>query len=408
MSPDRIMPMLVNGALWYRVKNEGADETLLRPSEVFHVRGLGDDLCGWSVIQHAAQAIGLGTAQDQSMASLIANGSRPAGLITPVGTLSKDAANRIVEEWEATYGGAKNKGKTALLSHAMSYTALALPNTDAQMLESRRFSVLEICRFFRVPPHMVMDLERATFSNIEHQAIEFVQHTLVPWIVKLEQEANRKLISSVNRGRVFTKMNINALLRGDFESRAKGYQMLFDRGVYSINDILELEDRNTIGPDGDIRLVPMNMQTIENALEPPEPPQPPPGPPEDDEPPDDQNGNGDALDAYRPLLYDALDRITARECRLLERDQSARWVDNGHRGYVQSCLAPHVAAVARFGGRSLDIGNWTDRRCERLKAEITGHLAAGGGLGELLTMWSDRVELDTNDILGVQYAAIQG
>lgn len=411
--PSRVEPQKieVGGQLKmaYVVRNDNNDPTVLWPEQVFHVRGLGDDLTGWSVIQAAANAIGLGKAQDKSMASLISNESRPAGLITPHGNLPRNAADRIQEEWEATFGGAGNRGRTAVLSHHMDYKPLALPNTDAQLLESRRFSVVEICRFFRVPPHKVFDLERATFSNIEHQAIEFVQDTLVPWIVKLEQEANRKLIGMEYRGRAFTKININALLRGDFESRAKGYQMLFDRGVYSVNDILELEDRNTIGTDGDLRFVPLNFQTLEQAAEPPEPPAPPEPPQMPNEDEDEDEGSepqDNVADAYRPLLADCVDRITTREINALSKvsvDRADRLFDGGHQSYIVRQLGPHMATLGRYSPL-FDPVSWAADRCEKLRAEVKAHLAAGGDRSELISAWVDRVDSTTEQILGVHNA----
>lgn len=414
INPERVEPVRVAGlGVVYRIHNRGGEPTIIRRENMFHVRGLGDDLAGWSVIQHAANAIGLSQAQDQAMSSFLKNGSRPAGLLTPTGSLTRAAAEQIQREWEVTYGGSGNRGRTAVLSQSMTYSPMGLPNDDAQLLESRRFSVLDICRFFRVPPHKAMELERATFSNIEHQSIEFVQDTLCPWIVKLEQEANRKLIPEPMWPRQFTKININALLRGDFQSRATAYQMMFDRGVYSVNDILELEDRNTIGADGDKRFVPMNMTTLEKAGEEPEPPpQPPPQPVQpDDEPegdePDDAPETASA--AYRPILRDCIERITAKECNFLVSGNKKRQVRLGYFGaehiaYCSQQLATHCQMLASLGVDGFNPVAWAEQHVTQRLTETTSFLQLNGDLAELADMWREHVDEMTDEILGVQYA----
>ena len=391
ISPDRVMPERVSGVgLVYWVYNRSGDPTPVPPESIFHLRGLGDDLSGWSVIQHARNAIGLGMAEEQSVSAFLRNDSRPAGILTPKGSLNKVSAEQIRAEWEEIYGGSGNRGRTALLPVSMDYQQMGLPSADSQLLENRQFSVLEICRFFRVPPHKVFDLTRATFSNIEHQAIEFVQDTLVPWGVKLEQEANRKLIAAPARSRMFTKVNFNALLRGDFESRAKGYQMLFDRGIYSINDILELEDRNTIGSDGDERFVPMNFQTLTHALEEPEPVPAPlqQATLEKTEEPD----MAAMRQAYVPVIADTIDRVTNRclhnltgrsgKGNYVEREMGERYLN-----YVIEQISPHIFALAALTGRTFNISEWASKLIEERKAHAIAHFAAGGDQQELALFW---------------------
>jgi hypothetical protein len=150
-----------------------------------------------------------------------------------------------------------------------------MSNTDSQWLEGRQFQISEIARWFRVPPHKLADLTRATFSNIEHQSIEFVTDTILPWAKRLEQEADIKLFGRALQGRYFTKLRIESLLRGDLLSRWQAYQLGLDRGVWSINEVRENEDMNGIGPDGDKRLVPLNMQLLERAGEEPVAPKTP-------------------------------------------------------------------------------------------------------------------------------------
>src|SRR5690606_21385187 len=157
----------------------------------------------------------------------------------------------------------------------------AMSNEDAQMIDSRKLSVTEMARWLRVPPHKLYDLERATFSNIEHMSIEFVTDALLPWINRLEQEANTKLFGFGSQGRLFTKLNVKALLRGDTAAQAAFMQQMIDRGVFSINDAREYLDMNPIGTDGDKRFVPLNMQLLEKAGEEPPPTEPPMEEPEE-------------------------------------------------------------------------------------------------------------------------------
>jgi HK97 family phage portal protein len=144
-----------------------------------------------------------------------------------------------------------------------------MPLKDAEFLATRKFTVNEICRWFRVPPHKVADLERATFSNIEHQSIEVVTDTLMPWAVRLEQEANYKLVGQRNQGRVFTKINLLGLMRGDAKSRAEFYKVMREMGVFSVNDIRALEDMNPIGPEGDKRVMQSQYTTLDRIGEEP-------------------------------------------------------------------------------------------------------------------------------------------
>jgi phage portal protein BeeE len=143
--------------------------------------------------------------------------------------------------------------------------------TDAQFLESRRFSVNEVARWYRVPPHKIADLERSTNNNIEHQSIEFVTDTLMPWIKRLEDEANAKLVGKRAQGTVYTKIAVNALMRGDSKSRAEFYRTMTQIGAMSINEVRALEDMNGIGPAGDEQLVQLNQTTLERLVaDPPE------------------------------------------------------------------------------------------------------------------------------------------
>lgn len=284
IEPWRVEPRIEGGALWYQVMNPGGDKVDIPAADMLHFRGMGDELVGWSVIWYMAKVLGLSVAQEDSMASQMEHGARLSGLLRPPGggRLPPERAKNIEAEWNAQNTGSRKHGKVVLLSEGVDFTAIAQPNTDAQMLESRQFSVLDVCRFFRVPPHMVYELTRATFSNITHQGLEFLIHTLGPWTVKLEQQAGNKLLS--NRREFSTELDATSILRMDPDTRTKYFRELWGIGAINLNEIRQREGLNPLGPDGDLHFVPVNMQTLEQAAsepdsEPePEPPDPEPEP----------------------------------------------------------------------------------------------------------------------------------
>ena len=193
-----------------------------RYDEVFHVPGLGfNGLVGFSPIAMMKNALGTTLAVEKYGSSFFRNGAQPSGVLEHPGVL-KDPS-KIRENWTEVYGGANNAHKVAVLEEGMTYKAISLPPEDSQFLSTREFGVEEICRIFRVPPHMVQDLKRATFSNIEHQSIDFVVHTLTPWLVRFEQAIVKDLMLPEEQDTYFAKFNVDGLLRGDYQSRMQGY-----------------------------------------------------------------------------------------------------------------------------------------------------------------------------------------
>jgi HK97 family phage portal protein len=286
LPPDRVRPMrATDGALIYEVSNGAAKErTYLAAENMFHLHGLGyDGITGYSVISLAARSIGTALASDTFSNSFFANNTVLGGVLEHPEKLSPEAYERIKESWEARHKGPSEAYKPAILEEGMKWHTIGMPLKDAEFLESRKFTVTEICRWFGVPPHKVADLERATYSNIEHQSIEVVTDAIMPWAVRLEQEADYKLIGARNQGTVFTKLNLKGLLRGDSKTRAEFYQAMRQMGVFSVNDIRELEDMNPIGPAGDKRVMQSQYTTLEKIGEEPAPPAPaPPGDPDDE------------------------------------------------------------------------------------------------------------------------------
>lgn len=239
---------------------------ILKPSDVLHIPGLGfDGLVGYSPIAMAKNAIGLAIATEEYGAKFFANGAAPSGVLEHPGTI-KDPA-RVREAWQTQFGGSSNSGKVAVLEEGMKYSPISISPEQAQFLETRKFQINEIARIFRVPPHMVGDLEKSSFSNIEQQSLEFVKYTLDPWVMRWEQSIQRSLLSPDEKKRYFVKFNLEGLLRGDYQSRMAGYATARQNGWMSANDIRELENLDRIPAEegGDLYLVNGNMLPLENA-----------------------------------------------------------------------------------------------------------------------------------------------
>ena len=203
------------GTLTYTYSANSGQTVKLRPEDVLHIPGLGfDGIMGYSPIALEKNAIGLGLAAEEYGSKFFSNGARPSGILTHPNTV-KDP-KKLRDSWNAAYGGSNNSGRVAVLEENMSYTPISMPNSEAQFLETRKFQVSEICRIYRVPPHMVGDLEHATFSNIEHQSISFAVHTIRPWVVRLEQAMNRALFSDKEKGVYYVRFNMDGLMRGDY------------------------------------------------------------------------------------------------------------------------------------------------------------------------------------------------
>lgn len=245
--------------------NKG-NKVILKPDDVLHVPGLGfDGLVGYSPIAMAKNAIGLAIAAEEYGSKFYANGAAPSGVLEHPGAL-KDPT-KVRESWTQTFGGSSNSNKVAVLEEGMKYTPISISPNEAQFLETRKFQINEIARIFRVPPHMVGDLEKSSFSNIEQQSLEYVQYTLGPWIARLEQSMVRALLSKDEKKNYFIKFNVDGLLRGDYQSRMNGYATARQNGWMSANDIRELENLDKIPEElgGDLYLVNGNMTKLQDA-----------------------------------------------------------------------------------------------------------------------------------------------
>ena len=262
-----------NGEIYYiysKSVEEGkatdAGYVYLRKEDVLHIPGLGfDGLVGYSPIAMAKNAIGLAIATEEYGSKFFANGAAPSGVLEHPGTI-KDP-KKVREAWMSQFGGSSNSGKVAVLEEGMKYTPISISPEQAQFLETRKFQINEIARIFRVPPHMIGDLEKSSFSNIEQQSLEFVKYTLDPWIIRWEQSLNKALLSKDQKNNYFFKFNVEGLLRGDYQSRMQGYAVARQNGWLSANDIRTLENLDKIPTEdgGDLYLINGNMLPLNKA-----------------------------------------------------------------------------------------------------------------------------------------------
>ena len=273
LMPNRIeVNRDTNGMLYYVYQKSSDDaptlegsSVILSPSEVLHVPGLGfDGLVGYSPIAMAKNAIGLSMAAEEYGAKFYANGAAPSGVLEHPGVL-KDPA-KVRDSWNAAFGGSSNSHKVAVLEEGLKYTPISISPNEAQFLETRKFQIDEIARIFRVPPHMVGDLEKSSFSNIEQQSLEFVKYTLDPWVVRWEQSLSRALLSVDEKKEYFFKFNLEGLLRGDYQSRMQGYSIGIQNGFMCPNDVRELENLDLIPEEqgGNKYMVNGNMVDLKN------------------------------------------------------------------------------------------------------------------------------------------------
>jgi len=275
LMPDRMtVDRDARGRIYYEYTRSDSDANtlgkkstvILSPEDVFHIPGLGfDGLVGYSPIAMAKQAIGMGLACDEYGAAFYQNGAQPGGVLEHPNVV-KDP-KRVRESWNAIYQGSRNAHRIAVLEEGMTYKPITISPEQAQFLETRKFQIDEIARIFRVPPHMIGDLEKSSFSNIEQQSLEFVKYTLAPWISRWEQAIQRSLLLMSERTRYFARFNVEGLLRGDYQSRMNGYAVARQNGWMSANDIRELESLDMI-PDeqgGNLYLINGNMTKLEDA-----------------------------------------------------------------------------------------------------------------------------------------------
>lgn len=271
--PDRTKPVMDNGRLHYETKTDSGQRVRIELQDMLHIPGLGfDGIEGYSVISHARNSIGIGMAAEKFGGKFFDNGANMSGVLQQdmgsPGFGDKDSKKEWMQSWRDAYTGTDNALKTALLKPGMSYERIGIPPEDAQFLETREFGIRDVARWFDLPPHMLKSLESQPRANIEQQAIEYVIHSLRPWLVKIEQELERKLLTEQQKrsGQWEIKFNVNALLRGDSEAQSNFIDTMIKNGVYSINDGRRFLDLNTV-ENGDRHFVQQNLMPLDRTDE---------------------------------------------------------------------------------------------------------------------------------------------
>lgn len=242
MHPDRIkIEMLAGGEYRYRVLQPNGQDLVLSRGEVWHLRGLSfDGIMGLNPIELARDSIGMGLSAQEYGARFFQNDAKPGGVIEFDGTFKDQTARaNFLASWQKGQSGS-NRGKTAVMEHGMKFKEVGLNNADAQFIESRKFQVTEIARMFRVPPHMIADLDRATFSNIEHQSLEFVLHTMTPWAERWESSIETSLLLDSEED-LEIEFDFTSLLRGDHTARAAYYNSGIATGWLTRNEARLME-----------------------------------------------------------------------------------------------------------------------------------------------------------------------
>ena len=275
LAPNRMtVDRASNGRIYYtystsdddnpKLKSKG--QVYLKSEDVLHIPGLGfDGLVGYSPIAMARNAIGMAMACEEYGAKFFANGASPSGVLEHPSTIKNP--DKLRESWNSLFKGSSNSHQIAVLEEGLKYQPISISPNEAQFLETRKFQINEIARIFRIPPHMIGDLEKSSFSNIEQQSLEFVKYTLDPWVTRWEQSICRRLFKDSEKAKYFVKFNVDGLLRGDYQSRMNGYATGRQNGWLSANDIRELENMNQI-PDelgGNLYLVNGSMTKLEDA-----------------------------------------------------------------------------------------------------------------------------------------------
>jgi HK97 family phage portal protein len=255
--PDKTFRKIENGIPFYEVRPSPGQTIRLPDYNVLHIKGLGfDGYTGYDVVSYHKDAIGYGIAVKEYGARFFSNDASPGGILEHPNKLSPTAIKNLKSQWNADLGGLPNAHRMKILEEA---------------LEVQKYTVDDCARIFNIPPHKIASLDRATFSNIEEQNIDFVTQTMFYWFRKWEQECNYKLFMPSERGRMFCEILVDGLLRGDIKSRYEAYNIGRNAGFLSVNDIREKENMNSIGSEGDIYLEPLNMKPAGKETPEPEP-----------------------------------------------------------------------------------------------------------------------------------------
>jgi HK97 family phage portal protein len=384
--PNMVRPVMENGQLVYKVTDRRKNiEAVIPAEDMLHIPGLGyDGLKGYSVIEYMAENTGLSLATEKNMAGFLGNDSSPPGYLESDNPLKKETMDETEKRWEEKHRGTDKKYRVAILHSGLHWKASGISAKDSQLIETRTFNVTDVARWFEISPHLLADLGRATWGNVESLFTEFVVLTLQKWITKWEQECNRKLFSELERARYFAEFLISGLLRGDTASQTASFTAGRTGGWLCVNDIREMINLNPID-NGDIYLEPLNMKEAGQTIV-----QVPPAKPA----PDANQANN-----YRALLYDTWRRITTKEVNALRKagdnGQFDTFIDEfyaEHRNYVLQLIEP----VLRLLADKADVNVLVDSYVIEQKTQLR-QAKSNGSLAAVFTRWQNDLPADRTE-----------
>lgn len=404
LRPDRMTVERKNGALLYTYTQQNGRQVTLTRYQVHHRRALvADGLVGMSPLKTTMLAVSLGMATEEFGARFFAQGARPSFVLSHPGQLKDQAFKRLRDDWNNSSGAEAHKVK--IIEEGMKVEQIGIPPEEAQFLQTRTFQAQEIARIFRMPPHKIGLLENATFSNIEHQAIEFVTDTIRPWLIRFEQALYRDLLGEREQQSLYFEYLVDGLLRGDTGTRYGAYAVARQWGWLSVNDIRRFENMPPVD-GGDVYLQPMNMTPAGEF----------------------RQQMPDPATWVAPLVEDKARRLARREAADLRRKGVAALRTDGDFGAwaaqfygdlssaASQELAPIVAAAARATGRSeATLSNvvagalWqrTQRSLAQVRLVVQECAGAGEAPADALERYADSIEAAGSQVLaGAVLAAL--
>ena len=263
IDPTMVAPKRTDSGELYYELNRG--KNFITAGNMLHIPGLSfDGISGVSPITLARQSLGLSMAIEQFGAGYFGRGARPGGVLTFPGQLSPEARQNLRRSFEELHAGGANSHRVALLEAGLKWESIGVPPDDSQFLQSREFQIIEVARWFNLPPNKLKDLSKTSYNSLEQMEISFVVDTLRPWLVRWEQQLNRKIIRPKDKGSFFFEFNVDGKLRGEIAARYQSYSVARNWGWLSVNEIREKENMNPI-EGGDVYMQPMNMQSLATA-----------------------------------------------------------------------------------------------------------------------------------------------
>lgn len=381
--PNRVVPKVVDGTLVYDVANiDNQGRAARLPFDnVLHIKGLGfDGLKGYPVIEYMAENLGLGIAAERNASAFFGNDSSPTGILHTDDVLNKETKEKLEKDWEEKHKGLDERYRVAILHSGLKWQQIGVDAKQSQLIESRKFSISDIARWFTIPPHMIAQLDRATFSNIEHQGIEFVTWTLLKWLRRWELECGYKLFRSDEQSNIFPEFLVDALLRGDTKARYDAYNVGRQAGFLSVNDIRGKENMNPVD-GGDVYLEPLNMKSV---------------------------GQDNETDSFRDLFKSTWQRIITKEVKAIRKalkkpEDFIDWLDDfyaKHTEHVSSVIKPVLEACNKDSQGIETLANdYVGRQLSTIKTAFEEK-----NVDSILTVWEAELPQElTEKVLNGEY-----